>query len=474
MFNKHKLKIRDIVLIFLLLVSFTFRLWILSNRKDYYVYLNSEVFFSVASALVHGMGFNHVVPGKRGSKKNPAIYEEINEEAGTTPYIKNSPGFPLLTALVFKIFGYTVFPLIYFQIFLTCFCFFLIYRIVTQIFNPAVGLLTIFLLIFFNTNEIFYTTTYWRDIYTFHATVISFYFFSRAYYADAWGKEKRNYFYTGLAVGIGVLVRATILFLPVFYAMSLPLKKSFKNTAIGLAIMFGTTLLCQTPWVVRNYLVFDKVILTHIGSGHSMMGGVGQVLNSLNLICDDLLIRQKVQQYAYNSKLRGEEIIFTKTPIFDRNQKKDKDINIPYMTLPYEAYAKKMIAEYRKNQPYTYFRQMLNQIWVGFIHEYNSHSLRFKNYPKWFRLNQIRVFNQIGILAILGFILTLPAWRESLHLAVIPLYFIASISMFYITGRHFIAMEFVYFTYTAYLFYSTYRGAIYIVGQIRGKGKFHA
>lgn len=87
-------------------------------------------------------------------------------------------------------------------------------------------------------------------------------------------KRKRNYIiWSGIVLGMMCYLRATALLLPLiiffFFAISENLKKAGVKTALITLIMFTTL----SPWIVRNYLVFEKFIPVSTNGGFNFLMG---------------------------------------------------------------------------------------------------------------------------------------------------------------------------------------------------------
>jgi len=97
-------------------------------------------------------------------------------------------------------------------------------------------------------------------------------------------KRKRNYIiWSGIVLGMMCYLRATALLLPIiifpFFTISEDLKKAFVKTAIISLIMIVTL----SPWVIRNYNTFGKIIPVSTNGGFNfLMGNHAKATGGLN------------------------------------------------------------------------------------------------------------------------------------------------------------------------------------------------
>jgi len=97
-------------------------------------------------------------------------------------------------------------------------------------------------------------------------------------------KKKKNYVgWSGIVLGMMCYLRATAILLPIviflFFIVSEDLKKAIAKTAIISLIMIVTL----SPWVIRNYNVFGKIIPVSTNGGFNfLMGNHAKATGGLN------------------------------------------------------------------------------------------------------------------------------------------------------------------------------------------------
>jgi hypothetical protein len=95
-------------------------------------------------------------------------------------------------------------------------------------------------------------------------------------YRAAESEKAKNYFLAGLLFGWAMLVRSTVVFFPVFFLFYL-WGHGIRKTSYYFGAFATGFLLLYTPWVVRNYLVFEQFVPTMTVGGTAAYEG--QYLN---------------------------------------------------------------------------------------------------------------------------------------------------------------------------------------------------
>lgn len=82
------------------------------------------------------------------------------------------------------------------------------------------------------------------------------------------GNSLKKAFAGGLILGLATLTRFISIFLPIFFIPFLYLLfKDKTKTLKYFAIIFGASMILIAPWIIRNYIVFDRFIFGRSGSG---------------------------------------------------------------------------------------------------------------------------------------------------------------------------------------------------------------
>ena len=97
----------------------------------------------------------------------------------------------------------------------------------------------------------------------------------------AWEKKSLwLYFISGLITGMAALVRAACLLLPVMYGV---LMLAARRVKLSRLILFGFLLMAGVvvailPWVIRNKIVFDRIVLVSTNGGSTFWGANNDIV----------------------------------------------------------------------------------------------------------------------------------------------------------------------------------------------------
>lgn len=91
--------------------------------------------------------------------------------------------------------------------------------------------------------------------------------------------DAKNAVRAGIVLGLAFLCRPAVLFFPFFYA-GLMIRK-FRSQALKNIFLFTAVfVLCLAPWVVRNYMIFGKPVLTTTLEGYNLLRHNGKIKES--------------------------------------------------------------------------------------------------------------------------------------------------------------------------------------------------
>ena len=201
-------------------------------------------------------------PAFSDDKDYKEIARNITEGRGYTlegkPTAYRTPGYPIVIACTYKLFGYTNYPIRILQVFLdlgSCFLLFLIGR---KFFSERVALLASGIFAFFPA-QILYTCEFMTETsFTFILLLIVWLVLSN----NSLHGIQRNVV-IGLLIGIAILIRSTALLLPFIIMLSRwKFGLSLRKNLIGLAVISVTAVVILSPWLVRNYSTFHRISIT--------------------------------------------------------------------------------------------------------------------------------------------------------------------------------------------------------------------
>jgi 4-amino-4-deoxy-L-arabinose transferase-like glycosyltransferase len=181
-----------------------------------------------------------------------------------------TPGFPLFLALVYKIHGFALTPFDQVRIYHTILLILvvaLVYLIARKVSNPSVAFYSALIAAVYPP-LIWSATSLLTE--TLFVTILLAYF-----YVMICALDKKSALLTGIAgllFGITVLIRPQVA--PFFI---IPFLLEFKNspkTIFKLALVFTLVFtMIQAPWWIRNYQIYDKVVLFATQTGNPMLAG---------------------------------------------------------------------------------------------------------------------------------------------------------------------------------------------------------
>jgi 4-amino-4-deoxy-L-arabinose transferase-like glycosyltransferase len=172
------------------------------------------------------------------------------------PTAYRPPGYPLLLALSFSLFGYSLAPVRLAQTFADLLSCLLLYALGRKLFSERVALIGAAIFALFPTQILYVSMLMTETVCT---TLLLLYLFLCAGEA----RTVRRSFLAGIVLGAGILVRPTMLLLP---AVVLAIRW-WKGWTQGenlraLALTAAGALLCVLPWLMRNYEQFGQITLT--------------------------------------------------------------------------------------------------------------------------------------------------------------------------------------------------------------------
>jgi 4-amino-4-deoxy-L-arabinose transferase-like glycosyltransferase len=156
----------------------------------------------------------------------------INTESALT--LSTRIGLIYATALSYRIFGVNDFSAVFFVLLTSLGTIVLAYFFGRLLFNKRVGLMAAFLLSFFPL-DVVYSTKLLSDVPSAFFMALGVYFFL---YAEKFPQQKRCYFLAGIFIGIGYLIRESVLLIGLFFAIYVIYKKKLKKEYIVVALGF--------------------------------------------------------------------------------------------------------------------------------------------------------------------------------------------------------------------------------------------
>lgn len=177
------------------------------------------------------------------------VFSHLNTEYWALGY----PLYPFFSSVIYSLTNNNYFVLELFNVLLSGFISYFIYRISKQLFDEQVGLLSAFIVAIHPGLIIYATKLHELVLVNFFACLIFWYSIS----CDI--KRIRTDIIIGILVGIASLLRPTMVF---FYPLFL-LYKSLKGSSLAKilrsALIIGSLLACViAPWIIRNYSIHKQ------------------------------------------------------------------------------------------------------------------------------------------------------------------------------------------------------------------------
>lgn len=180
------------------------------------------------------------------------------------------PLFPIFLAGIYALFGPSFFFVKIIQAAIGSFTCLLIFLIGKESFDEKIGLLSGLLAVFYP-GFISYTGLVLTETLTAFLVATSIYLLIKAIaHKNKW----RWYIFAGLILGLANLCRSEMLFFPIFVLGGLLIiYKNKKQALIGFLILSSVAAITISPWTVRNFILFHKLIPVTVGLGRALWLG---------------------------------------------------------------------------------------------------------------------------------------------------------------------------------------------------------
>ncbi len=217
------------------------------------------------------------------------------------------PGYPLIVAVIYKIFGHKYLPVHIFQVFLNAFICVIIFYIVKEVYSKKAAYFSSLVVAICGISNVYVST-----VVTEVAAVFLLALHTLLFILGYKHNSTKFYMLSGAVLGYAMLVRPSFALISIFFVLGLiillkPPRICFKNISnislyfIGIGIIFS-------PWIIRNYKIAKEPVILGTQGGSQLLYGsleIGQY--SEKRFANPWAHYEMLNAYAYNSEA---DIIF--------------------------------------------------------------------------------------------------------------------------------------------------------------------
>lgn len=332
----------------------------------------------------------------------------MSEEPPYEPYFKKPLGYPLFLAFFYVLFGHHFLPVYIAQSILAAVTVVFLFLIAQILFDRITAFIA-GMVIALNPLIGYFCSTIMTEVSFTFFFVLGIYFLMKF-------RDKGRYVYlypalAGILIGIATIIRPMTQYLPFFFAGVLCLLRPSKRLALRQsAILIVSYAIIVLPWVLRTNHLFGEFKLSTIRASWSMYSAS---LEYRGESWEDLLERDWSDPDA--------GIIMNSTDF--------EEVEAAYM-----RFDKKLIANIRA-EPWLCFRTIPIRFFRNWVSSYHP------GMPK-VALLVIQAYGIIYlVLGILGILLTIGIWRETIWILLPMLYMNSISSLLITTGRYTIPLK---------------------------------
>lgn len=178
------------------------------------------------------------------------------------PLIYKTPSYPIFVGIIYNLFGHNPLLVLIIQAILYSLCTVLLYFIARKVCDESTSILaSLALALYFPLA--YYASGILTEIFSIFLSALVILFWLK--YSKT--RQKKYMAFSGIFLGINVLCKPIFLFFPVviiIHLLWLGIKRLELLAATG--ILLVSISLVMTPWVVRNYLIYNEFILLSKGN----------------------------------------------------------------------------------------------------------------------------------------------------------------------------------------------------------------
>ncbi len=173
-----------------------------------------------------------------------------------TPTAVRPPLYPAWIAFIYLLFGQNLMAVFYSQALIGALTSLIVYWIGKELHSEKLGLLAAFLFVIHPYPQLYVTSLFVEVLYSFFLVIAAF-FLCRAWkHYD----QAKNWVFAGISIGIASLTRSEFFLFPLFLLFLIIMTGNHRTWLKGGLILTISVILTLSPWMVRNYLHFKKIV----------------------------------------------------------------------------------------------------------------------------------------------------------------------------------------------------------------------
>jgi hypothetical protein len=212
-------------------------------------------------------------------------------------FLGHPPGYPILLALLFKLFGESDTVVQLFQIVADALAAVLVFLIVIELLPRASGVIA-GLLVALSPQFAWNSVLLLPDTLAVLPILLAIYCLVRAYKRPRLGIALVGA--AGILIGLSCWLRANALLMPAFLILLIPILFKPGRRLTYAAALLGGTLLILAPLMIRNWIVFNHFIPVSLGAGQTFLEGISDYDKEKRFGIPDTdlgIMRMEAEQY---------------------------------------------------------------------------------------------------------------------------------------------------------------------------------
>ncbi len=208
------------------------------------------------------------------------------------------PGYPLIAAVIYKIFGHNYLPVHIFQVFLNGFICVMIFYIVKEIYTKKVAYFSSFIVALCGISNVYVSTVVTEVV-----AVFLFALHTLLFVLGYRHNSAKYYMLSGAVLGYAMLVRPSFALMSIFFVLGLIIIVKSQRIYLNIFLYFVSIGIIFSPWIIRNYrLVNEPVILGTQGGSQLLYGSLETGKYSEMRFANPWAHYETLNAYAYNSE----------------------------------------------------------------------------------------------------------------------------------------------------------------------------